>query len=84
MKRILFAFSLLLSLCLTTDAQAQNIHTTWRQKTIAVENGGESPTVIQLLKAFAGPEHPHHLATEDDCRREWRRVAHRYPAPEGI
>ena len=51
MKRMLFAFSLLLSLCLTTDAQAQNIHTTWRQKTIAVENGGESPTVIQLLKA---------------------------------
>lgn len=52
MKRVLFAFALLLSLFLTTDLQAQNIHTTWRQKTIAVENGGESPTVIQLLKAF--------------------------------
>ena len=35
-----------------TDMQAQNIHTQWRQKTIAVENGGESPTVIQLLRAF--------------------------------
>ena len=52
MKRILFVFSLLLSLFLTTGLQAQNIHTKWRQKTIAVENGGESPTVIQLLRAF--------------------------------
>ena len=52
MKRILFAFSMLLSLFLTTGLQAQNIHTIWRQKKIAVENGGESPTVIQLLKAF--------------------------------
>lgn len=33
-------------------AQAQNIHMRWRNKPIAVENGGENPTVIQLLKAF--------------------------------
>jgi hypothetical protein len=52
MKRILIAFALLMSLFLTTGLQAQNIHTTWRQKTIAVENGGEKPTVIQLLRAF--------------------------------
>ena len=43
---------MLLSLCLATGLQAQNIHVTWRQKTIAVENGGEKPTVIQLLRAF--------------------------------
>ena len=52
MKRILIAFTLLLSLFLNTGLQAQNIHTQWRQKTIAVENGGEKPTVIQLLRAF--------------------------------
>ena len=52
MKRITIISTLLLSLCLTTGLQAQDIHTGWRQKTIAVENGGESPTVIQLLKAF--------------------------------
>ena len=53
MKRILIISSMLLiGLCFMTDMQAQNIHTQWRQKTITVENGGEKPTVIQLLRAF--------------------------------
>ena len=53
MKRILIISALLLmGLSFMSDMHAQNIHTSWRQKAIAVENGGESPTVIQLLKAF--------------------------------
>ena len=53
MKRILIISALLLiGLSFMSDMHAQNIHTSWRQKTIPVENGGESPTVIQLLKAF--------------------------------
>ena len=53
MKRILIISSLLLiGLCFMTDMQAQKIHTQWRQKAIAVENGGEKPIVIQLLRAF--------------------------------
>ena len=53
MKRTLIISTMLvLGLCFMSDVQAQNIHTGWRQKTIAVENGGEKPTVIQLLRAF--------------------------------
>ena len=55
MKKTIFTLTMLVC---TISGAAQNflsnseINSQWRQKTIAVKNGGQAPDVVTLLRAF--------------------------------
>ena len=51
---ILSLILLTVAACMRAEVQLQNseVNSQWRTKTISVKNGGQSPDVIKLLRAF--------------------------------